>query len=259
MAYALVTGATKGIGKAIAEELAKRKIDLLLTARSEDLLKELVQYLSLTYAIKTSYIVADLCEENAAKKFFDWCTKNNYSVNILINNAGYGLSGKLEKYSLQEHLDMMHVNMKSPVELIYLFLPLLKVQPKSYIMNITSTASYQSVPGMNLYAASKAFILNFSRGLRHELKHTNVSVTAISPGATDTAFIKRANIEGARALKLAGIFNMQPREVAAIAIKGMFAEKAEVIPGFINKLSTFLVWLLPKRLSEKFAAKIYEI
>jgi short-subunit dehydrogenase len=258
MAYALVTGATKGIGKAIAEELAKRKINVLLTARSKDLLEELAQYLSHKYKIQANYLVADLSIAATPKTIFEWCCANSFIVNILINNAGYGLQGRLEKHSLTEHLDMIHVNVIAAVELTYLFLPVLKTQEKSYIMNVASTASYQSVPGMNLYAASKAFISSFSRGLRHELKCTNISVTLISPGATDTDFIHRANIKSAKALKLSKMFNMQPERVAAIAVKKLFADRAEVIVGFINKLSVFFVWLFPKSFSEKLAAKIYD-
>ncbi len=259
MAYALITRATKGIGKAIAEELAKRKINVLLIARSEGLLKEMAQHLSTTYGVQTNYFAVDLSETNAAKKIFEWGNANNYSINILINNAGYGLSGEFENYSLQEHIDMMHVNMTVTIELIYLFLPKLKEQQKGYIMNIASSASHQAVPGLNVYAASKAFILSFSRGLRYELKSMNVSITVVCPGATDTDFIIRANINSAKAIKLAKMFNMQPQKVAVIAIKGMFANKPEVIPGFINKLSAFLVWLFPKSLSEKSAAVIYDI
>jgi short-subunit dehydrogenase len=258
MAYALVTGATKGIGKAIAEVLAARKIDLLLIARSENLLAEVAQCLSGTHKIQSDYLAVDLAQADSAEKIFDWCTLNNYSVSILINNAGFGLSGKLEKYSLQEHLDLMNVNVITSVKLIYLFLPVLKAQQKSYIMNIASTASYQAVPGMSLYAASKTFMLSFSRGLQQELRHTNVSLTVVSPGATETDFINRANIKGKRALKLSKMFNMQPQRVAIIAVKKMFAGKTEVIPGITNKLSVFLVWFFPKRLSEKLASAIYK-
>ncbi|HEY6977202.1 MAG TPA: SDR family oxidoreductase [Chitinophagaceae bacterium] len=259
MAYALITGASKGIGKAIAEELAKRKINVLLLARSEDLLKEFAKYLFETYAVQAYYFTADLSEINTPKKIFDWCNTHHFPVSILINNAGYGLSGRLEKYSLPEHIGVMHVNMIAAVELIYLFLPQLKEQPKAYIMNIASSASHQAVPGLNIYAATKTFILSFSRGLRYELKHTNVSVTAVCPGATNTDFISRANIKSTHAIELAKKFSMQPEKVAAIAVNGMFENKTEVIPGLINKLNKFLVWLLPKSLSEKGAAKVYGV
>jgi short-subunit dehydrogenase len=165
----------------------------------------------------------------------------------------------LENYSLSEHVDMMHLNMLTPFKLIYLFLPQLRDQRKAYIVNIASTASYQAVPGLNLYAACKAFVLSFSRGLRYELRHTNVSVSAVCPGATKTDFINRANIKNARTIRFSAMFNMQPQKVAAIAIRGMYAKKTEMIPGFLNKVNAFFVWLLPKFLSERSAAFIYNV
>jgi uncharacterized protein len=258
MSVALITGASKGIGKAIAEELAKRKTDILLVARSGDLLKQLADSLSSIYSVKADYLVADLTEPDAAKKIFQWCTEKNYPVNMLINNAGYGLSGTFENYPLQDHLDVMKVNINVTVELCHLFLPSLMLQPQSYIMNIASQAAFQAVPGLTVYAASKAFLQSFSRGLRYELRKTNVSVTVIYPGSTDTDFARRANV-GPTAQKAARRFNMSANKVASVAINAMLARKTETTAGVINKIGKFLVWLLPKKWSEKAAASIYDI
>ncbi|HVM87148.1 MAG TPA: SDR family oxidoreductase [Puia sp.] len=257
MGYALVTGASKGIGKAIAEELASRKINLLIVARSQDLLQQVAKKISENYDVQVDYLATDLSNPNAAQMVFDWCNKKNYAVDILVNNAGYGLSGLFEKYTADENTNMMHVNMLTPVLLCQFFLPMLKQQKKAYILNIASSAAYQAVPYLSVYAASKAFILSYSRGLRHELKKTNVSVTAISPGSTDTDFVVRAQI-GEKGLQTAKKVNMTAHAVAKIAVKSMFARKAEVITGFINKLGAFMVWLMPKELVEKTAMKIYE-
>lgn len=257
MPYALITGASKGIGKAIAQNLASKGHYLLLIARSEDLLQQLSAQLQQQYKIEVHYLAIDLSEENAITTIYSWMQQNNYAIDILVNNAGYGLSGAFENYPLQQHLNMMQVNMNVVVELSYLFLPILKQQPKAYILNIASSAAYQAVPYLSLYAATKSFILQFSRGLHHELKNTSISVTCISPGATDTGFADRAKV-GAKALKAAEKVNMTPQQVAAIAVTGMFNGKTEVITGFINKAGAFLVWLLPKKLVEKTAAKLYE-
>lgn len=257
MSYALITGASKGIGKAIAENLAKKNINLLLVARSEDLLREFAQELMDTYKIQAHYLSIDLALNAAPTHIYNWVRDNNYPVNILVNNAGYGLSGMFSKYSFQEHFNMMQVNMTAPVELISLFLPNLKMQPVAYILNIASSAAYQAVPGLSLYAASKSFILSFSRGLKYELRNTSISVTAICPGATDTDFPNRADVTTEKAKKLAAKFNMQPNKVAAIAVDAMFAKKAEVVTGFVNKIGLFLTWLLPKSVLEKGAADIY--
>lgn len=256
MSYALVTGGSKGIGKCIAEELAKKKYNLLLVARNEKELKDLADHLIAQYGIACDYLPMDLSNVGASGELYSFCVNKKYDLNILVNNAGYGLSGLFEGYTLEQHKKMMQVNMTTLVELCYLFLPRLKAQQNAYILNIASTAAYQSVPGLNLYAASKAFVLSFSRGLKFELKKTSVSVTCISPGGTDTNFSNRAKVSE-KALKAGEKVNMTPEAVAKIAVDGMFAKKAEVITGLVNKLGTFMVWLLPKALTEKVAAGIY--
>lgn len=259
MNYALITGASKGIGKSMAEELAKRGHAVLLIARSEDLLKELADQLSNQYKVSTAYFAIDLSDKNAATTIFDWCNTNHYSVDMLINNAGYGLNGLLEDYTLQEHLDMMQVNMNSVIELTYLFLPSLKKLPRAYIGNIASGAAYQAVPGLNVYAATKAFVLSFSRGLAYELRNTTVSVSCVCPGSTDTQFAQRANVVNEKAVKLAKKFNMDPVDVARIGVDGILAGKIEIVPGMVNKLAKVLSNILPDSLLEKSAAGIYGI
>lgn len=256
MAYALVTGASKGIGKAIAEELALRKNDLLLVARSAEILDQVAKELSEKYGVKTAYLAIDLSEPGAAQKVYNWYSENNYTINILVNNAGYGLSGFFDKYKLEENLNMLQLNMLVPVTLTQLFLPELLLQPQAYILNVASSAAYQSVPGLSLYAASKAFVLRFSRGLHQELRNKTVSVTCVSPGATDTDFVVRAQL-GPAGLKAANQVNMTPQAVAKIAVQAMFRQKAEVITGTVNKLGAFLTWLLPKGFIERTAMKIY--
>ena len=257
MTYALVTGASKGIGKAIATELAKRKINVLLVARSESPLKDLAASLSTTYQVEANWLAIDLSQTDAPTAIFNWCKGNNYQIDILVNNAGYGLSGPFEKHDVAANTNMMQLNMLTLVQLCQLFLPVLRLQPKAFIMNIASSAAYQAVPGLSLYAATKAFVLSFSRGLRQEQAKSGISVTCISPGATDTDFVVRAQL-GEKGLKAANKVNMTADDVARIAVEGMFAGKAEVISGVINKLGAFLVWLLPKGLVEKTAMKIYQ-
>jgi short-subunit dehydrogenase len=257
MSYALVTGASKGIGKAIAEELAIRKVNLLLIARSGDALRMLAEELSGKHSVQVHWLAADLADAQAPEQISRWIAENNYPVNILVNNAGYGLSGPFEKYGAKDYADMLRVNVQAPMELTALLLPQLKQFPKSYILNIASSAAYQAVPGLAAYSASKSFMLNFTRGLRYELRKTPVSVTAVSPGATDTGFAERASIVHEKAVKAAERFNMTPRKVAVLAVNAMYAGKAEVITGFVNKLAAFFVWLLPKSLSEKTAAGLY--
>jgi short-subunit dehydrogenase len=256
MPFALITGGAKGIGKCIATELAVRKYPVLLVARDEKSLQEHATTLSNTYGIAAHYLALDLGKAGATQILMDWITSNNYNIGVLVNNAGYGLSGPFTKYNANDHLEMMRVNMEVPVALTAALLPTLTKNAPSYILNIASSAAYQAVPGLSAYAASKAFILNFSRGLRHELKNSGVYVTAVSPGSTDTNFANRADV-GQKALKTAEKVNMTPEAVAKIAVNALFNKKPEVITGFINKLGAFLVWLLPKKLAESTAASLY--
>ena len=257
MVYALITGASKGIGKAIAEELASRKINLLLVARSGSLLQEISSDLSARFGIQADHFAIDLADPSAPARILGWMQEKEYQVHILVNNAGYGLSGPFESYTAEQHRDMMQVNMHVPVMLSALLIPEMKKQSKSYILNIASAAAYQAVPGLTSYAACKSFLLSFSRGLAFELKKTNISVTVVSPGGTDTDFANRAQV-GTKAVKAGEKLNMTAEAVAKLAVNAMFARKTETITGFINQLGTFLVWLLPKKLVETSAAGIYK-
>jgi short-subunit dehydrogenase len=152
---------------------------------------------------------------------------------------------------------MLQVNCTTLIQLTHLFLPQLKQQKEAHILNIASSAAYQAVPYLSLYAASKSLVLSFSRGLRFELRKTGINVTCVCPGATDTDFVNRAQI-GEKARKTAEKVNMTPEEVGRAAVNAMFARKAEVITGVINKVGGFLTWLLPKKVLEGGAARIYE-
>ena len=188
MPYALITGASKGIGREIALKLAKRNYDLLLTARSLDLLKEVAEEIQKVYPVNVHFIAVDLSENNAPQKLFAWCIEKNYDVSILINNAGAGVSGLFQEASLEKNTQLICLNIVAPTQLCQLFIPLLLHQQhsQSYILNIASTASYQAIPYLTVYASSKAYIQRFSRGLSQELSGKGISVTCISPGPTDT-------------------------------------------------------------------------
>jgi uncharacterized protein len=257
MPFALITGASKGIGKAIAETLAARGYDLLLVARSPDLLAQVSAGIQSTTNRNCQWLAIDLATEFAAESVYEYCEKNKYQVSVLVNNAGYGLSGYFEKYSPQETTDMLHLNIITLTKLTRLFLPGLLKQPAGYILNIGSSASYQAVPLLAVYAASKAYVLSFSRGLWQELRKTNVSVTCVCPGPTDTNFVNRANVS-AKGQKAAARFNMSPQTVAHIAVESLFRRRPEVITGSLNKLSAFFAWLLPKTLVEGVAKKLYD-
>lgn len=256
MAYALITGASKGIGKALAHCLAERKYDLLLVARSAPLLNELTAQLQQQYQVKVASLAKDLAQPAAADEVANWIQENQFAVEILVNNAGYGLWGNFKELSLASQWDMMQLNMGALIRLTHHLIPILQQHSRAYILNVGSLAGYQAVPTLSVYAASKAFVNNFTRGLAAELQHTGISVTLLAPGGVKTDFIERSGLQHVQAT--ADRLSMTPEAVAAIAIKALFKRKPEVIPGRINRFSAAMIKILPKLWTERLAARIYE-
>lgn len=255
--YILITGASKGIGKAIAKALAKRNFNLLIVARSKNELSLLRTEIINDYGVNVEMLAIDLGRMNAPTEVAHWISSNRYQLNGLINNAGFGLWGNFADLKLSEQINMCRLNMDAVTEFCHLLLPNLLMAKQAYILNVSSTAAYQAVPTLAIYSATKAYILSFTRALRFELKDTSVSVSCLCPGPVDTGFAERAGLDAFS--KMAQKFNMQPNEVAEIAVKGMFNKKSEIIPGFTNLISVIGVRLLPKALIEKMAAGIYKI
>ncbi len=256
--YALITGASKGIGRSFAENLAQKGYNLVLVARSENLLIEIANELINRYKIQVETVSLDLSEKGSPQKILEFCQEKNLTVNILINNAGYGLFGLFEVGNITHQINMLHLNMIALTELSYLFIPLLKTQKKSYVLNVASTAAYQSVPSLNAYSASKAYVLSFSRGLAFELKETCISVTCLCPGSTKTDFMNRAEMKNPKILATAEKLGMSADDVAKQGIEAMFKGVIEYIPGFINWIGAFSIRFLPKILVEKIAAGLYK-
>ena len=254
--YALITGASKGIGRSLAASLARRKYNLLLVARSSPDLAALSAQLTAEYGVQTHYLALDLSQPAAALQLRDWCAEQQFKVSLLVNNAGYGVWGYFDELPLEDQCNMLQLNMQLPVELSYHMIPLLKQHPKAYILNVSSTAAYQAVPTMTLYAASKSFMLTFSRGLRHELKRTGISVSCLCPGPVNTNFLERAGMQAMQAT--AEKYGMTPERVAEKALKGLFAGRPEIIPGALNVISAVATRLLPKTLIENIAAGLYK-
>jgi len=256
--FALVTGASKGIGKCFAMELAKRGYNLVLVARSASLLENLKSTIENDFKVEVYWLDLDLSELNAPKKLLEFCQNHKIPVSILINNAGYGLFGDFQESDLDKEMNMLDLNIGSLVRLSHLFIPELKKNEKAYILNIASTAAYQTVPQLNAYSASKAFVLSFSRGLSFELKNTSISVTCLSPGSTKTDFMERAEMKNPKILATAEKLGMNPEDVAKIGLDAMFKGIPEIIPGLINWVGAFLTRLIPKILTEKIAASLYK-
>lgn len=254
--YALITGAGKGIGKSMALQLAQKGYNLLLVSRSENDLQVLSSRLKNEHHIEVKYLSIDLSNTGAALNVFNWAKALAVPISVLINNAGHGLWGDFAVLDITAQTAMMRVNINALVELSYYLTPLLKQQKQAYILNIASTAAYQAVPTLAIYSATKAFVLSFSRALRYELKNTPIAVSCLCPGPTDTGFAHSAGMDALA--ELAAKFNMAADDVARIGLNGMFNKKAEIIPGFLNKLSAAAAKHSPKSVIERVTARLYK-
>ncbi|UKJ09209.1 SDR family NAD(P)-dependent oxidoreductase [Solitalea lacus] len=255
MSYALITGASKGIGKAIAECLAQRSYDLLLVAQTEELLRKVATELGEKYKIKAQWLALDLAEQSAAQQVLNWVQQNDFPVSILVNNAGYGLWGNFNELTLNDQNNMLQVNVWTMINLTHLMIPVLLQQPQAYILNTGSMAGFQSIPTFGLYSASKALVNTFTRALAHELKHTSISVSLLAPGSVKTGFVERAGMLHLK--RTSDKMALSAETVARIAVKGMFNGRKELIPGLSNQFTALMVRLLPKSVIEQIAASLY--
>ena len=255
MQQAIVTGASKGLGKAFAHNLASRGYDLLLIARSEKILQQEAEAIAKQFNVKASVLALDLSKSDSVNSITQWCSQHQFQPSVLVNNAGYACWGYYEKLELRSQQEMLQVNNGMLVSLTHSLLPVLHKHKQSYVLNVASTAAFQSVPTMALYAASKAFVRSFSRSLRYELRKSTVSVTCLSPGPIATNFIQQAGMEALQ--ETAAKYEMPAEEVAKKGLRAMFNKKAECVPGLLNYLTIKLSFILPDALLEKIAANIY--
>lgn len=248
---ALVTGASSGIGAAIARELATLGVDLVLTARRRDALDAVA---ATCMGVNVDIVIADLGKPSAARALWEAATASG-PIDILINNAGFGYFRRFDEVDWARDAELIQVNMTSLVELARCLVDARKASTTpAYMVNIASTGAYQSVPNMALYAASKAFVRNFSEGLHEEHRGTPLSVTCICPGGTETAF--HATSGGGNYSKIANSSMKSAEFVAHAAIHAMLYGKRTVIPGLFNKLSCFGVRFVTRRFASRLATLV---
>jgi len=248
---ALVTGASSGIGAAIARELAELGVDLVLTARRADALEAVA---ATCQGVNVEIVTADLGKPDAARELWAAATASG-PIDILINNAGFGYFRRFDEVDWARDAELIQLNMTSLVALSRCFVDAHKASTKpARMLNIASTGAYQSVPNMALYAASKAFVRNFSEGLHDEHRDTPLSVTCICPGGTDTAF--HAASGGGDYSWIANASTKSPEYVAQAAVRAMLRGERTVVPGLFNQLSTFGVRFLSRRFASKVATQV---
>ena len=254
MKYALITGATSGIGYEMAIILADKKWNLLLVSRNSDKLKQIASDLETQFDIEVRFLESDLSLPHAAQKVYN--ESQNLQIDILINNAGFANYGEHCQIDVAENYRLLQLNIVALTELCALFGSDMKKAQKGMILNIASTAAYQPSPYFAAYGASKSYVLNFSEALAKELENYQVSVTCLSPGATDTSFFEVAKIDDIKNTQLKKSARQSAQEVAQIGIEAMFSKKLSVIPGFKNKFLAFSNRLAPRPLVAKIAKQI---
>ncbi len=258
MKTALVTGASSGIGATFARELASKKIDLILVARSQAKLEQLATELATQHQIKTTVIVQDLTEPAAGQALFQQVQAQGLTVDLLINNAGFGDYGAFSDRSLFKQLEMVQLNITVLVELTGLFLPVMQKQGSGGIINISSIAGFQPLPYMSVYAATKAFVLNFTEALWAENKQSGVNILAVCPGATESEFFKRADFPDSFGGGDAS--NMTSSEtVVKEALKAMDKKQSTIVTGGIaNQLLVNIPRFVPRDLLVKAVEKQFK-
>jgi len=250
--WALITGASAGIGVALAEELARGGTNLVLTARRKDRLDALGERLTSTYKVQTEVFVADLAEPAAPDKIFAFTQERGIEVDLLINNAGFGKYGEFPGVEKQRLLEMVQVNCAAVVHLTHLFAQGMVSRRRGDILILASTASFQAVPYISTYAATKAFDLLFAEGLAEEMKPYGINVCALCPGTTESEFHA---VAGQNQFVRKG---ETAEKVAHVGLRALAAGKSYVISGLGNYLGAHGERLVPRRFVTRITAGMFK-
>jgi len=251
---ALITGASSGIGYEIAKLFAADKIDLLIVARNEKKLLEIKSKFEKQFKVDVFTVAADLSSNQGIETIYEVVHSNDLIVNYLVNNAGFGDYGSFIDRSMEKYREMIQLNVLSLTELSYHYGKEMIKRGKGRILNVASMAGLQPDPNFAVYGATKAYVINVSEAIHKEFENTGVTVTVLSPGATASNFMERADMNNAK-LYASGV--MTSLDVAREGYNGMMKGKLHVIPGFKNKILGFFSGIMPPgKLRLSVAAKI---
>jgi uncharacterized protein len=251
--YALVTGASRGLGMEFARALARRHCNLVLVARSAEPLHTFATELRQSNPISVIAIQLDLSTPGAGQILAEQLTRGRIPIELLVNNAGFGLRGEFRGLSLPRQLEMLRLNNQAIVELTYSLLPGMLEQRQKGIINISSTAGFQPIPFASAYSATKAFLTAFSLALEQELRSSGVAVVTVCPGRLH----KKQNGVSAQPVKgkWAGVYQ-NPEDVVRDALKALAKGGGLTVPGALNKFSVFAQRLIPRKLVPRLVAKM---
>jgi uncharacterized protein len=245
---ALITGASGGLGEAFAEQLAQRGCNLVLVARSEDKLRSIAQRLEQQHRIRTTVIAADLGSPAAVEHVIAEVKRSGIDVNLLVNNAGFGIFERFVETPLQRQMDQVDVNIRALVTLTHAFAQGMVERRRGGIINLASSAGFQPLAGANIYAASKSFVILFSEALAQELVKQRVHVLAVCPGPVATAFYADKNPALSR--------NQMddPKSIVREVLQAFDKGKRLIIPGKLSiRMNAFAVRLFPRKLIARIA------
>ncbi len=257
MTTALITGASSGIGAEFATALAERGLDLVLVARSESALRQLGERLSKQYGVRITVIVQDLTMSQGPAHIYQQTQDLNLTIDLLVNNAGFGDYGLFAQSDRQRQLAMIQLNIQALVDMTHHFLPGMQARQSGSILNVASIAAFQPMPYLSVYAACKAFVLSFSEALWAENQSTGVAVLAVCPGPTESNFFAVAGFPKALA---GGNSTLVPAaKVVQQALRALDDQRANVVTGGLgNQVIVNLPRLLPRQTLVKAIAKLFQ-
>ncbi|MDP9177503.1 MAG: SDR family oxidoreductase [Gemmatimonadota bacterium] len=253
---ALITGGSSGIGLALAREIAAHGHDVVLAARNRDSLEAAAGAIEGKYGVLAHVIPTDLRRADAADQLYETISNQKLEIGILVNNAGFGLGGEFLETDLQREVEMIQVNVTAVTQLTKIFAAGMVRRRSGRVMNVASTAAFQPGPLMAVYYATKAYVLSFSEAIAEELRNTGVTVTALCPGATATAFADTAEISNTRLFTRIGIADAE--SVAAYGYKAMMRGERVAIPSLRDKIMVQTERLAPRALVTKIVRRIQE-
>jgi len=250
--WAVVTGASAGIGAALARELAAAGAHLVLTARRKDRLQALGAQIRAAHAVSIEIFEGDLAAPRTPDALFSFTQEKGIAVDVLVNNAGFGAYGPFHSVPVERQLEMVQVNISAVVQLTHLYLPGMIQRRRGDVLILASTAAFQAVPYISVYAATKSFDLFFAEALAEEVREYGIHVTALCPGATSTEF-QQVAAQPDYAFRSAET----PEKVARVGLDALAAGKAVVISGARNNVMTQSQRLAPRRLVTSMAARLF--
>lgn len=246
---ALITGASSGFGYEFVKLFAKDDYNLILVARNIEKLEEIKRKVS---GVEVTVIQKDLTLPGAVKQLYGEIKEKGWNIDVLVNNAGFGLLGEFDKLDVDRQINMIQLNVSALTELTHYALQEMKERRSGKILNVASTAAFQPGPLMAVYYATKAYVLSFSEALVGELKGTGITVTTLCPGASKTNFGKVASVEKTKMFSRA----MEADIVAQLGYNALLKGKGVIITGALNKIGAYSAKFLPRSFAAKIAKSV---